>query len=243
MPLNEFEGRNRHNSHSHGTCRAFCNSSPLAPLCLPPQAAEPCSCTITGSRCWLLSCIDLGNGFHYSHSSLCNLDQAQTSSVHSLCRYSTNPSAANLALNPAMARIQHRMRSRRGGTRGGIIRPPTSPSSDSDSPDSSADNANPHSSFYGHYPDTRSGRGRARLQGIGWRDAAVHTADFPLPPHPAPHTTQFCFRNTLTRPVITATVTISFSKEIDLQTPPPKHKDEHNRAAPSNRGIRIPGNQ
>lgn len=38
-------------------------------------------------------------------------------------------------------------------------------------------------------------------------------------------------------------MTISFSEEIDPQAPPLEHKDEQNRAAPSNRSISIPGNQ
>lgn len=96
---------------------------PLLHCACPPQAAIPRSHTATGSRCWLLSCLDLDNGFHYSHSSLCNLSQDQTSPVHSLHRNSTNPSATNLSLNPAMARIRHRMRSRCGGTHEGIIFP------------------------------------------------------------------------------------------------------------------------
>lgn len=142
-----------------------------------------------------------------------------------------------------MARIRHRMRSRCGGTHGGIIFPQASPSSATASPDSSADNPNPLSSLYGCYPDTLSGRGHTRLQGTEGRDTAVHSANFSIPPHPAPHVTQFWFCRTLTRPVITAMVTISFLEEIDLQAPLPEHKDEQNRVAPSNRSISIPGNQ
>lgn len=80
---------------------------PLLHCVFPPQAAKPCSRTVIGIRCWLLSCLDLGNGFQYSHSSLCKLNQVHTSPVHSLHRNSTNPSTANLALNLAMARIRH----------------------------------------------------------------------------------------------------------------------------------------
>jgi len=86
-------------------------------------------------------------------------------------------------------------------------------------------------------------RGRTQLQGSERRDATVHTTNFPLPLHPTPHTTQFRFRSTLNRPVITATVTITFFEEMDPLAPLPAHNEELNRATPSNRGVCSPGEQ
>ena len=38
-----------------------------------PTAVEPCSHTATGWCCKLLSCVDLGNDIHFSHSIYCTL--------------------------------------------------------------------------------------------------------------------------------------------------------------------------
>ncbi|CAA3019303.1 Hypothetical predicted protein, partial [Olea europaea subsp. europaea] len=126
-----------------------------------------------------------------------------------------------------------------GDTRGGIIYTPASTSSATASPDSSANNPNPLSSLYGRYLDTRSRRGRARYQGTEGK--AVHSADLHLPSLPTPHVTQFRFHNTLTRPIITATVTISFSKEIDPQAPLPRHKEIDPRELSSSRSPKDKG--
>jgi len=135
------------------------------------------------------------------------------------------------------------MRSRRGGSRGGIIYPPAMPSPESASPSSSPDISNPYSTFSGRHPDTCSGRGRAQLQGAHWMDTTVHTANFPLLPHPAPHTTQFLFHSTLHKPVITATVTITFSEETNLQEALPMNNGEQQRTAQWNRSAQDPGKQ
>ena len=96
------------------------------------------------------------------------------------------------------------MCSKRRGSHGGGIRPPTTPSPKSASPSSSPNISNPHSSFFGWYPDTYSGRRRAQLHGACKRDTDVHASSFSHPPHPAPHTTQFCFHSTIHRLFIIA---------------------------------------
>lgn len=182
---------------------------PLLNSTFPPQAAEPCSRIVTGSRCWLLSCVDVGNGYHFSQTINFNLIPAQNSSALPLNNHSSDtPSNSSVTI---MMRIRHHMRSRRGVGRGRSIHPPAMPSPESSSPSSSPVLSHLHSSFSGRYPDTRNGRGWAQLQGVRRMDAAVHTTNFPLPPHPAPHTTQFLFH----RLVITTTVTITFFEEID----------------------------
>jgi len=45
------------------------------------------------------------------------------------------------------------------------------------------------------------------------RDFKLHTATFPLAPNSVPHSTQFRFQSNLNRRIITANVTIVFSKE------------------------------
>ena len=93
---------------------------PSLSIC-PPQVGNPCSRTATRSRCWLLCCVDLGNGHHYSHSRLCPLNLAQTPSVHTFLSFP--------AFYPAefpfhhIDMVRHRMRSRRGGTHDGSTRP------------------------------------------------------------------------------------------------------------------------
>lgn len=105
VPLNESQGRDCSTSFiAMASANHYAIPPPLLHCVCPSQAAAPCSRTVTGCRCWLLSCIDLGNGFHYSQTRLCNLAPAQTSFVHPLHSYSTNSSATNLAFNPAMVR-------------------------------------------------------------------------------------------------------------------------------------------
>lgn len=132
---------------------------PLLHSICPPQAVEPCSRTITESRCWLLSCVDLGDGYHFSHTRLCNLTPTQTSFAHPLLSHSAIFLIDSSALNTSMAHIRHQMHSRRGGCRGGGIRPPATPSLDSASPSPSPNIPNPYGSFSGWYLDTHSGQG------------------------------------------------------------------------------------
>lgn len=169
------------------------------------QAAEPCIRTATGSRCLIRPCQDFGNGFHFLRSNHYLLDRGPTTPTHTQRRLSSNSSAINLDYIFAMAHLRHRIRSRRGGTRGGFIRSQASTSSASDSPDSTTEMPNPLIYPTHHYPNTRSGRGR--------RDNVVHSMDFPLPPF------QFHFRSSLNRPTIIATITISFEEESTMQAP------------------------
>lgn len=178
---------------------------PLLHGVCPPQAAEPCFRTATGSRCLILPCQDFGNGFHFSHSCHCLLDcGSPTPATAHRCLHSNS-----FAVNSAMARLRHRMRSRRGGLRGGFNRSQASFSSTSDSPDLTTEFPNSLINPTHNYPNTRSGR--------GWRDNAVHTVDLPLPPLSGPHNTQFRFCSSLNRPTITATITISFKEESATQ--------------------------
>lgn len=183
---------------------------PLLHCNCPPQAAEPCSHTVTGGSCWLVSCVDFGNGYHYSHCRLCNLTSAQPSPIPPLLNSSAISPSENLARHSVM--VRHHMRSRKGGTRGGCARPQAMPSPEPAAPSPSPKLSYPHSSVLGKYPNTRSGRGGAQFPGGG-----RNTANFPLPPHPAPHSTQFRFCSNLNRPVITATITIVFTEENELQ--------------------------
>ena len=106
---------------------------PLINSTFPPQVAEPCSRTITGSRCWLLSCMDVGNGYHFSQTIHCKLNNSHNPFVfplnsHSSPRNSSTSPSVSSEINIVIARIQHRMHSRRGGSHGGSICPPTTPS-------------------------------------------------------------------------------------------------------------------
>lgn len=163
---------------------------PLSHCVCPPRAGEPNVCIVTGSWCSLLSCIDLGNRFHHSHTHLYNLAQVHASSVNSPQSSSAILATITPTFNPTM--VCHCMWSRRGGTRGGSSHSPAMSSPNLVSPTSSADNTNLHG--------TRRG------------DEAVCITNFPLPLHPTPYTTQFWFCSSLNHPIIIATVTITFTK-------------------------------
>lgn len=47
--------------------------SPLRCSC-PPQAEDLNTCTVIGRRCWLLSCVDLGNNIHFTQTTRCVLN-------------------------------------------------------------------------------------------------------------------------------------------------------------------------
>lgn len=123
---------------------------------------------------------------------------------------------------PYSIMVRQRLISRRGGSRGGSSRQQVQRRSTLGSPSSSVENA--------RYPNTRSRRGRAGLR----------SAPFPLPQHHSPHTTLFHFRSTLNQPVITATISISFSEEAIqsaqmpcpggnmLKAEPSYHRDQQN---------------
>lgn len=215
---------------------------PLINCSCPSQAAEPSYRTVTRRHCWLLSCVDVGNGYHFSQTTHCKLKQAQNPFVfpqnnHTSSSNSSASPSVSSEINLVMAHIQRCMRSRRGGSRGGSIRPPATPNLESASPSPSPSNTHSHGTFFSKYPDTRNGRGRSQLQGDCRTNATVHTANFPLPPHPSPHMTQFRFHSSLPRPVITATVAITFTEEIEPQEAQTGNNGEQQRAAQQNRNA------
>ena len=153
---------------------------------------------------------------------------------------------------PFCSMVRQRLISRRGSSRGGSSRHQARRRSSSSSPPSTVDNSS--------YPNTRSGHGRGcgRAQG----QARYPSAPFPLPQHPSPHTTFFQFRSTLSQPIITATLAISFSEEVASATQLPslrndiykgetsqhgawksysEDKAEEQRAQPSRKGKEVEG--
>lgn len=91
---------------------------PLFHCACPPQAAEPTERTSTGRRCWIVCCLDSGNGYHHSQTILCNSapvlqhsdSYVQNSPVYSPSTYLDSFSA------PLSTMVRHRMLSKRGGT-------------------------------------------------------------------------------------------------------------------------------
>lgn len=157
----------------------------------PPQAGNPCSRTVTGSCCWLLCCIDLGNRHHYSHSRHCPLNPAQSPSVHNLFSFPAFYPAEFHSNHIDM--VCHRMRSRKGGTCGGSARPQAAQSSVPASPPPPHENSPPPNSPHRHYPQTRSGRGHMQASMAEHRDFRLYTAISPLHPSSVPFSTQFKF--------------------------------------------------
>lgn len=160
------------NDRSSRDTKAVCfNMAPINPSVCPPsfsifplQARNPCSRTVTGRRCWLLCCIDFGNGYHYSHSRHCPLNLVQEPFVHSRLSFQASNSPELLSRHIAM--VRHRTRSRRGGNRGGNARSQVAQSSEPPPPPAPPPppqaNSPPPSSPYRHYPHTCSRRGCAQ---------------------------------------------------------------------------------
>ena len=99
------------------------------------------------------------------------------------------------------------MRCHRGSTRGQPLCAPSSPSTESSS----------HSSYYhaGCYPDTRSGQGRVLGSGHHMGSPAPH---FPTAsPSPTMCTVLFSFNFSLNRPRITASITVVFREEAQME--------------------------
>lgn len=113
-----------------------------------------------------------------------------------------------------MPRLCHKMRCRRGSSRGRAIRPPSLSLFDSTPSDSSSPSTTAHSE--GRYPATRSGRGRVRHAQIAGSRRAEEAPRLPtasvlmLQPN---HSTQFQFRCTMERPCVIATISIAFKEE------------------------------
>jgi len=212
--------------------------SPLLHCNCPLQASEPSSCTVTGRRCWLTCCVDFGNGHHHSHSSFCHLTIALPDSAPVL-NHSIIGSSEHSARNSDM--VQHRMRSRRGGTRGGSSRPQTEPNPEPTASSPSYELFHPQRYVLGRYADTRSRRGHALSPGVSHGYFAVHSASFPLPPHPASHSTQFSFCSTLNRPVITATITILFAEDNEQPATQEENSDLWQEEAPKRRNSQDIG--
>lgn len=102
----------------------------------------------------------------------------------------------------------------RGGTRGGSSRPPVERSTSSPSPEVH----HPHALGEGRHPNSRRGRGWAHSSGDVFDEFAVHSDNSPPPLHPAPLSAHFRFCSSLNRAIITASISISFSKETTLST-------------------------
>lgn len=204
---------------------------PLFHCTCPLQVAEPTERTSTGRHCWIVCCLDSGNGYHHSQTIICNStpvlqhfdSSVQNSHVYSPSAYPDSFSA------PLSTMVRHSMLSRRDGTRGGNSRSEARHRSISDSLTSVAENP--------HYPNTRSGWGRAGLHCSGRNEAAVRTAPFPLPLHQVPHTMKFQYCSSLNYPVIIATISISITKEAEQNISMTISMEETHRAGPSrNRG-------
>ena len=152
-----------------------------------PVAGLHCLRTVTIRRSGQLNCcLDLAAYLHFSRSGPCLSSSVSWNSASPSPLVPTAPETA------PMPRVRHRMRFRRGSTRGQPLRAPSSPSTESTSGQSS-------DYYVGRYPNTRSGWGR--VVGSG------HRMDSPTPrfptassPSPTTRTAQFSFNFSLNRP-------------------------------------------
>lgn len=216
------------------------NSLSISPLdcSYPPQAEDPNTHTVARRRCWLLCCVDLGNGHHFTHSTHCALNFTHKSSPSSPINtrnprvndilYASNSGHDSVILSQksnnhpighAMTWIRHRMHSRSRSNRGCSTRPTTQPTPDSKTPVCSPS----FRQFRGHlsenYLHTRSGRGRAHIHGACRVNATTQMTIPPVLPHPSYHTTQFRFQSMMNQLAILATITVALSEELNQQEP------------------------
>ena len=104
---------------------------PLSSCCSQVDT-EPCLRTSIGKRCRLNCCLHLSPGIHVSSGPFCNF--RGSSFVCSQPQHSfTIPLSFFRPAKFTMRRLRPRMTSRRGSSRGHVIRPPVSPSSASSS--------------------------------------------------------------------------------------------------------------
>ena len=152
-----------------------------------PVAGLHCLLTVTIRRSGQLNfCLDFAAYLHFSQFCLCLFSFVNWNSASSSPLVPTAPEIA------PMPRVCHRMRCRRGSTRGQSRRAPSSTSTEMTSGQSS-------DYYLGRYPNTRSGRDRLVASG--------HRMDSPAPgfptassPSPTMRTAQLSFDCTLNRP-------------------------------------------
>lgn len=173
---------------------------PVSQSC-SPKAGVSCHRTSTGKRSSLNCCLDFDNNFHFSLAGNCLFASFSLRPQPVV----SSPLFGLPLVSVSMPRLRHRMRCRRGSSRGRLRRPSPSPSSTSSS------SSHEGSSSLSRGRRTRSGR----------------CMSSPLASHPPAqtHTTQFSFNCALSRPRVTATITVAFRED-------PQHVD------PNSSGVR-----
>lgn len=187
----------------------------------PPEAELTSSHTSLGKRCHLGCCLDFLPGFHFSHNPFCPLQFTSPPELNSTPSMSlVANSNRSHRIRDKMPRLRHRLRCRRGSTRGRSSgrRRSLSTSSLSSS----------FESLHGRYPSMHSGHGNGR--GCRLPSSPTRGVSASLSPpcsHPAasasllsPSTAHFHFQCKTNRPLVIATITVTF-KEIPEAFPEP----------------------
>lgn len=177
-------------------------------------------------RCQILHCIEMVEGTHFSHNLLCcyriaastlnfafelRIPHSPTPTGHPI-PHPTPPSTRQTNSNQTnMPRLRHRMRCRRGSSRGRVTRPPLLSLLNSIPSDSSTPSTTAH--FTSQCPATRSGWGCAQTA------CSKHATNSHQPPNASVsmmqpyHSTQFQFRCTLECPCIIVAIFVAFREE------------------------------
>lgn len=177
---------------------------PLSCNC-PLAAVEPSSRITTGKRCNILCCIDFGQGGYYTQSLIYNLTfnsmPSEPSEPHSMLTSHSH----SLHPHAIMSRLHHRMGSRRGSSRDRLPRSLPSTISDSSSPTENY--------VSGRYLETRNGRGCLSTTHSLPLQTTIPNTDIPSSSRHPNHSDQFIYHFSLNRPLIKATITVTFQEE------------------------------
>lgn len=191
----------------------------------PAEVSLPSFRTQVGRRCLLTCCFDLYPGLHFSHSPFCSGLNATSSALWNALppRLLSGP---RRDLCPTMPRLRHRLRCRRGNTRASSSRGWHSPSISSDS-------SSPTDSFERPRVRRHSSNMRNRTSPASRRprpgSSRSPAAPLPAAPLHSPSSAIFHFQSNSNKPLIIATVTVSF-KEVAETTPAPPPSSIPNEA-------------
>lgn len=184
----------------------------------PEEASSPSFRTQVGRRCPLICCFDLSPGLHFTHNPFCSGLVATSSELWDTLppRFLSGPT---LGPCPTMPRLRHRLRCRRGSVRASSARRWRSHSDSSASSSSAAS--------YEHSREGRHSSPAHRRRSLASLRPRSGSSRPPADSRPAaplhnPSTAIFHYQSSANKPLIIATITVSFKEVAEtIPAPPP----------------------